>query len=34
MEWCSDQVKLDGAMFVCSSTPFTHDDAAQRLLEK
>eukprot|EP01043_Picozoa_sp_COSAG02_P089376 COSAG02_NODE_26359_length_634_cov_50228.218692_1_plen_179_part_10 len=34
IEWISDHVKLDWAMFVGSITPFTHDDAAQRLLEK
>ena len=34
IDWISDHVKLDWAMFACSITPYSHDDVAKRLLKK
>ena len=34
IDWISDHVRLDWAMFACSITPYSHGDAAKRLLKK
>ena len=34
INWISDHVRLDWAMFACSITPYSHGDAAKRLLKK
>ena len=34
IDWISDHVQLDWAMFACSITPYSHDDTAKRLLKK
>ena len=34
IDWISDHVKLDWAMFACSITPYAHNDVAKRLLKK
>ena len=34
IDWISDHVQLDWAMFACSITPYAHDDVAKRLLKK
>jgi D-threo-aldose 1-dehydrogenase len=34
IDWISDHVQLDWAMFACSITPYSHSDVAKRLLKK
>ena len=34
IDWISDHVQLDWAMFACSITPYSHGDVAKRLLKK
>eukprot|EP01043_Picozoa_sp_COSAG02_P001893 COSAG02_NODE_42_length_46522_cov_109.704478_6_plen_370_part_00 len=34
IDWISDHVQLDWAMFACSITPYSHSDVAKRLLTK
>lgn len=34
IDWLSDHVQLDWAMFACSITPYTHTEVAKNLLKK
>lgn len=34
IDWISDHIQLDWAMFACSITPYSHGDVAKRLLKK
>jgi D-threo-aldose 1-dehydrogenase len=34
IDWISDHVQLDWAMFACSITPYSHGDVAKKLLKK
>jgi len=34
IDWISDHVQLDWAMFACSITPYSHSDGTKRLLKK
>jgi len=34
IDWISDHVQLDWAMFACSITPYAHDSVAKKLLKK
>lgn len=34
IDWISDHIQLDWAMFACSVTPYTHNDFAKGLLKK
>ena len=34
IDWISDHVRLDWAMFACSVTPYSHGGDAKRLLKK
>ena len=34
IDWISDHVRLDWAMFACSITPYSHGSDAKRLLRK
>lgn len=34
IDWISNHIQLDWAMFACSITPYTHSDFAKGLLKK